>query len=60
MGDLVHWERRDEVALLTLDRPEALNALSPAMLTAFAGAMRVIRLSRPGRPESQRCGVSAM
>lgn len=42
MGDLVHWERRDEVALLTLDRPEALNALSPAMLTAFEGALSEI------------------
>ena len=39
MADLVHSERRESVVLLTLDRPEALNAISPALLEAFSAAL---------------------
>ncbi len=36
--DLVRIERREAVAILTLDRPDALNALSGAMLQALCDA----------------------
>lgn len=36
MTDLVRNERKGAIALLTLDRPKALNALSTAMLEALA------------------------
>jgi enoyl-CoA hydratase len=36
--DLVRIERREAVAILTLDRPDALNALSSAMLEAICDA----------------------
>ena len=38
--DLVRIEQRDAVAILTLDRPESLNALSSAMLRALRDAAR--------------------
>lgn len=38
--DLVRIEQRDAVAILTLDRPESLNALSSAMLCALRDAAR--------------------
>jgi len=37
--DLVRNERRGAIALLTLDRPKALNALSSAMLEALSSAI---------------------
>ena len=42
MAELVHSERRDGVALLTLDRPDALNAIDPALLDAFDAALAKI------------------
>lgn len=69
MGDLVRWERRDEVALLTLDRPEALNALSPAMFTAFeavlseiesASDLRALVVTGAGRAFVAGADVAAM
>ena len=42
MAELVHSELRKNVALLTLDRPDALNALNPDVLAAFDGALRQI------------------
>jgi enoyl-CoA hydratase len=45
VGELVHWERRGDIALVTLDRPEALNALSPAVLETFDGVLREIEAS---------------
>ncbi len=39
MADLVQSERRESVVLLTLNRPDALNALSPELLEAFSGAL---------------------
>ena len=38
--DLVRSEQRDAVVILTLDRPDALNALSSAMLRALGDAAR--------------------
>jgi enoyl-CoA hydratase len=40
VADLVHSELRESVALLTIDRPDALNALNPEVLAAFDGALR--------------------
>ena len=42
MSDLVLSERRGAVALLTLNRPDALNALSSGLLEALAGAIAAL------------------
>ena len=42
MSDLVLSERRGAVALLTLNRPDALNALSRGLLEALAGAIAAL------------------
>jgi enoyl-CoA hydratase len=39
VADLVQSERRESVALLTLNRPDALNALSPELLEALSGRL---------------------
>jgi enoyl-CoA hydratase len=49
LSELVHWERRGTVALVTLDRPEALNALSPAVLEAFDLALSEIEAAEDVR-----------
>ena len=56
MADLVRRERRGAVALLTLDRPDALNALDAALLQALAEA--VADVSRElGRDDAVRALV---
>jgi enoyl-CoA hydratase len=40
VGDLVSRERRGEIALLTLNRPEQLNALSSSLLEALGARVR--------------------
>ena len=42
MSELVHLEKRGAVALVTLDRPDALNALNRALLEAFDAAIGAI------------------
>ena len=42
MADLVRSERRGAVALLTLDRPKALNALDVALLAALGDAVAAV------------------
>jgi enoyl-CoA hydratase len=39
MSELVRRERRDGVAVLTLDRPDKLNAINKAMITQLAHAL---------------------
>ncbi|HEV7716412.1 MAG TPA: enoyl-CoA hydratase/isomerase family protein [Steroidobacteraceae bacterium] len=57
-SDLVRYERRDAVAVLTLNRPEKLNAINTAMIGQLAAhldaaeaddAIRVIVLTGAGR-----------
>ncbi len=47
MSELVRSERQDEVALLTLDRPDALNALDRATLEALRDAVAAVA-AEPG------------
>ncbi len=42
MSELVHLEKKGAVALVTLDRPDALNALNRALLEAFDAAIDAI------------------
>jgi enoyl-CoA hydratase len=42
VSELVHLEKRGAVALVTLDRPDALNALNRALLEAFDAAIDAI------------------
>ncbi len=43
MGEVVTLERRGHVALVTLNRPEARNAISPEMLVRLADAWTTVR-----------------
>jgi enoyl-CoA hydratase len=43
MGEVVNFERRRHVAIVTLNRPEALNAISPEMLVRLAEAWTRVR-----------------
>lgn len=49
MADLVHKERRGATILLTLDRPDALNALSPELLAAFDSALAEVEADATAR-----------
>lgn len=69
MADLVHSERRGRVTLLTLDRPDALNALSPELLEAFSaslaeverdGDVRAIVITGAGRAFVAGADIAAM
>lgn len=46
MGEVVNFERRGHVAIVTLNRPEALNAISPEMLVRLAEAWTTVRDDR--------------
>ena len=52
MNDLVQFELEDGIALLTINRPKALNALNGAVLEALGAAV-----SRLEDEESVRCVV---
>ena len=43
MGEVVNFERRRHVAIVTLNRPEARNAISPEMLVRLAEAWTRVR-----------------
>lgn len=43
MSDVVTFERKDHVALITLNRPEARNAISPEMLVRLADTWTAVR-----------------
>ena len=43
MGEVVNFERRGHVAIITLNRPQALNAISPEMLVRLAEAWTRVR-----------------
>lgn len=43
MGEVVGFDRRGHVALVTLNRPEARNAFSPEMLVRLAEAWKQVR-----------------
>ena len=43
MSDVVGVERKGQVALITLNRPEARNAISPEMLVRLADAWTAVR-----------------
>jgi enoyl-CoA hydratase len=43
MREVVNFERRGHVAIITLNRPEALNAISPEMLVRMAEAWTQVR-----------------
>lgn len=43
MQEVVEFERRDHVALVTMNRPEARNAFSPEMLVRLADAWMTVR-----------------
>ncbi len=69
MSDLVLFERRDEVALLTLNRPDVLNALSSRMLEAIrariaeAGAdaaLRALVVTGAGRAFAAGADIAEM
>ena len=69
VGELVAGERRGEVALLTLSRPEQLNALSRAMLGALAGrihelaadaALRAVIVTGAGRAFAAGADIAEM
>jgi enoyl-CoA hydratase len=69
MGDLIRSERRGAIALLTLNRPEALNALDRATLEAlrFAiagvradGAVRALVITGEGRAFAAGADIAEM
>lgn len=43
MSDVVTFERNGHIALITLNRPEARNAISPEMLVRLANAWTLVR-----------------
>lgn len=49
MVEVVNFERRGHVAIITLNRPEALNAISPEMLVRLAEAWTHVREDREVR-----------
>ncbi len=69
MSDLVQLERRGAVALLTLNRPEVLNALDAATLAALAArtaeiardaTVRAVVLTGAGRAFAAGADIAAM
>lgn len=69
MTDQIRIERDDAVATITLDRPEALNAITPTMLDALADTLgdladddevRVVVLTGEGRAFSAGVDLKAL
>ena len=46
MSELVRWEKQDRVALVTVDRPKALNALNAEVIEAFGRVLDELELDR--------------
>src|SRR5690606_2100039 len=42
-GDAVHYERDGAIGVLTLNRPDGRNSMTPELLAAFAPAARAAR-----------------
>lgn len=69
MADLVHLEKKDSVALVTLDRPDALNALNAGVLEGLDArideivadtAIRGVVLTGAGRAFAAGADIAAM
>ena len=54
MGDLVRVERREGIAVITINRPEVRNALNPAALADLAAALEFV-----GRNPAVACAILA-
>ena len=57
MSGLVRWEKQDRVAVVTIDRPKALNALNAEVIGAFGGLLDRVEAdpASPCRADQARC-----
>lgn len=49
MSDAVHYRREDTIGIITLDRPDNRNSMTPELLDAFAGASAAARADEEAR-----------